>query len=51
MGVIKKVPSLRGEGNPCHHKANQIRESSFRTGIGGSCGKTNNGIHVRRSKD
>ncbi len=47
MGVIKKVPSLREQGNPCHHKANQIRESSFRISIGGNCGQTNNGIHAR----
>ncbi len=47
MGVIQKVPILRGKGTPSHHKANQIRESSFRTSIGGSCGETNNGIHAR----
>lgn len=50
MGVITKVPSLSGEETPCPNKANQIRESSFITSIGGSCGETNNGIHVRRSK-
>ena len=47
MGVIKKVPILRGKGNPCSHPANLIRESSFRTSIGGSCGQPNNGIHAR----
>lgn len=47
MGIIKKVLSLRGEGNPGLNKANLIRETSFRTRIGGSYGKTDNGIHVR----
>ncbi|AFY81611.1 hypothetical protein Oscil6304_1941 [Oscillatoria acuminata PCC 6304] len=50
MGIIKKVLSLKGEGNPGLNKANLIRETSFSTSIGGSYGKTNNGIHVRRSK-
>lgn len=47
MGINKKVPNSRGEGNPYPNKANLIRETSFRTSIGGSCGKTNNGIYVR----